>query len=100
VSEASFDPPEVARFNPDDHRSYLQLVDFYNYVKNREHLIEEWRGKAKHLDIALKELDRWLAMAENSLESDNDIIRLVGSTIKAVVDCVHLRIKEVKEAEV
>jgi len=50
VEKDSFKLPEVTRFNPDDHRSYLQLVDFYNYVKNCEHLIEEWRGKASWWD--------------------------------------------------
>jgi len=47
--EDSFVLPEVTRFNPDDHRSYLQLVGFYNYVKNREYLIEEWRENSKRV---------------------------------------------------
>jgi len=54
VEKDSFKLPEVTEFNPDNHKSYLQLVDFYNYVKNREHLIEEWLNNSKRVEAILR----------------------------------------------
>jgi len=72
VEKDSFKLPKVTRFNPDENGRCSQLADFYNYVKKRERLIEEWRKKAEKWDNR-KSKNYWIDKYNRIVEEWNQL---------------------------